>query len=50
LKLANLSGRIYEQLYSAGALRIPRNERTHRAQEFAREMDAYFTEERGISV
>lgn len=50
LKLANLSGRIYEQLYSADALRIPRNERSHRAQELAREMDGCFTEEHGIAV
>jgi hypothetical protein len=46
LKLASLSGRIYEQLYSADALRIPRNERTRRAQDLACEMNACVTEAR----
>ncbi|KGO36053.1 Transcription factor, fungi [Penicillium expansum] len=39
--LAGLAGRIYEQLYSANALRVTEDTRTHRALELSQELHGY---------
>ncbi|KAJ5766210.1 uncharacterized protein N7511_003826 [Penicillium nucicola] len=46
VKLASLSGRIYEQLYSADALRSSEDMRTHRALELSQELHGYCAEAR----
>ncbi|KAK4869625.1 hypothetical protein LT330_006007 [Penicillium expansum] len=42
--LAGLAGRIYEQLYSADALRVTEDTRTHRALELSQELHGYCAE------
>ncbi|KAJ5197022.1 hypothetical protein N7449_007501 [Penicillium cf. viridicatum] len=46
VKLAGLAGRIYEQLYSAEALRVTEDTRTHRALELSQELHGYCAEAR----
>ncbi|CAI7599131.1 unnamed protein product [Penicillium viridicatum] len=46
VKLAGLAGRVYEQLYSADALRVTEDTRTHRALELSQELHGYCAEAR----
>ncbi|CAI7617849.1 unnamed protein product [Penicillium discolor] len=46
VNLAGLAGRIYEQLYSADALRVTEDTRTHRALELSQELHRYCAEAR----
>lgn len=48
--LAGLAGRIYEQLYSADALRVTEDTRTHRALELSQELHGYCAEAHDTNV
>lgn len=50
VNLASLAGRIYEQLYSADALRVAEDTRTHRALELSQELHGYCAEARDTNV
>lgn len=50
VKLASLAGRIYDQLYSADALRTAEDTRTHRALELSQELHGYCAEARDTNV
>lgn len=50
VKLAGLAGRVYEQLYSADALRVTEDTRTHRALELSQELHRYCAEARDTNV
>jgi hypothetical protein len=49
-KLASLTSRIYEQLYSGDALLLPEAGRTHRALELSQELHGYCAEARATNV
>lgn len=50
VNLAGLAGRIYEQLYSADALHVTEDTRTHRALELSQELHGYCAEAHDTNV